>query len=396
VSRAEQIRNSKSQIRNYTAWSRLILIPLGIVAGLFLAEGVLVFVLPPLVVWHSPQERYQNHPTRLFELRPSQQAFTHDKPTKINALGLRGRDVAIPKPASIYRIVVIGDSVTFGNGVGDDETYSAQLERMVRETGLRDVEVINAGIPAYDTWQQALLLEELILSLEPNLVLLGFYENDISSRPSAIRPIIGQNGEPPRRGLGAWLGDRWIALLKKSRVLVLGREAYGRARTRWNPSPAAVRRTALLDGGRHPALEAGWKEVDDSLQQMSGLLRRARIPFRIVIFPMPEQVWNREANTSAYQGRLEGITREIRVPALDLLPAFKKAAADGRTLYIFWDWHPNAEGHKVAARTIRTFISPVVAQWMAKTSIPHSSQERPTASDSSRPSIAGPPSPAIR
>jgi lysophospholipase L1-like esterase len=326
-------------------------------------------------VWRTPQERYENHPTRLFSLRPNQQAFTHDKPVRINAVGFRGAEIETPKPEGRFRIAVLGDSVTFGNGVGGDESYPAQLARRLQEATSLSIEVINAGVPGYDTWQQALLLEEVVLSVEPDLVVLAFYENDITRRPQAIRAIVNEKGESPRVGLGAWLGDRWIFLLKKSRVLVLAQEAYQRVRARWIPSPGAARRKALLHGDPHPALEEGWKEVDRSLSQMAALLKGAGIPFRIVVFPMPEQVWNSGASSSAYQGHLEEIAGGISVPTLDFLPAFRNATADGQTLYIFWDWHPNSEGHRVAAQATEAFIRPVVAQWMGKHSIAADSRQ---------------------
>ena len=106
---------------------------------------------------------------------------------------------------------------------------------------------------------------------------------------------------------------------------------------------------------------------------MNDKLEQARIPFRIVIFPMPEQVWNTTATTLAYQDRLQQISREIGVPTLDLLPAFRKAASDGKSLYIHWDWHPNAAGHQVAARAIASFVLPQVTEWMARNSVLDSS-----------------------
>jgi len=343
-------------------WSRLLIVSAATLLSLALAEGLLGLVLPPPIVWRMPQERYENHPTRLYVLRSNQQAFTHDKPLRINALGLRGGEVEIPKPPDRFRIVVMGDSLTFGNGVRDDETYSRRLETMLQAAGLRSTEVINAGIPGYDSWQEALLLEEVVLSLDPDLVLLGFYENDVSQRPMTTRPVIGATGESPRTGLAARLGDRWIFLLKRSQLLVLAWEAYQRARVRWLPPPEARVRMALLNGENYPPTEAGWAEVDASLRHMASRLKREGVPFGIVVFPMPEQVWNTGAGTVAYQGRLQGITREIGVPTLDLLPAFRKAAADGRPLYIFWDWHPAPEGHQITAEAIDAFIHPVVAR----------------------------------
>ena len=103
---------------------------------------------------------------------------------------------------------------------------------------------------------------------------------------------------------------------------------------------------------------------------MSALLKREGVPFRVVIFPMPEQVWNTAVESSAYQGRLQEMTREIGVPTLDLLPAFRTAAADGQKFYIFWDWHPNNEGHRVAAQAIEGFIRPLIAHVLLRIAPP--------------------------
>ncbi|HEB53493.1 MAG TPA: hypothetical protein ENI87_09590, partial [bacterium] len=47
---------------------------------------------------------------------------------RTNSLGLRGPDVAVPKPPGTFRIVMLGDSVTFGWGVDDEVTFARRLE----------------------------------------------------------------------------------------------------------------------------------------------------------------------------------------------------------------------------------------------------------------------------
>ena len=57
-----------------------------------------------------------------------------------NHLGLRGREIASPTPG--FRVLAVGDSVTFGWGVADGESWPARLgERL-------GIEVLNAGVPA--------------------------------------------------------------------------------------------------------------------------------------------------------------------------------------------------------------------------------------------------------
>ncbi len=65
----------------------------------------------------------------------------------INAHGTRGPDFVVPKPANTIRILSLGDSRTFGWGLGDQETYSSLLQDgLQRDLGnSRKVEVINAA-----------------------------------------------------------------------------------------------------------------------------------------------------------------------------------------------------------------------------------------------------------
>ena len=94
--------------------------------------------------------------------------------------GFRGAEVAIPKPPGRFRVVVIGDSVTLGWGVADDETFSARLERLLHERfPHRDLDVVNLGVGGYDTRQEVTLLARNVSRLEPDLVLVGFYSNDV-------------------------------------------------------------------------------------------------------------------------------------------------------------------------------------------------------------------------
>ncbi|MCH2171341.1 GDSL-type esterase/lipase family protein [Myxococcota bacterium] len=92
-----------------------------------------------------------------------------------NALGLRDREVE-GKPA--LRILVLGDSLTFGQGVGDDETYANQLEQRLRSAG-RDVDVINAGIKGYGTDQSYRMFTQRLRFLDPDILVLAFSPTDL-------------------------------------------------------------------------------------------------------------------------------------------------------------------------------------------------------------------------
>jgi len=68
-----------------------------------------------------------------------------------NAMGYRGRAVAMRRTPGVARVLCLGGSTTYGWGVVQpDDAYPAQLEALLKNelpAGVRDVEVINAGLP---------------------------------------------------------------------------------------------------------------------------------------------------------------------------------------------------------------------------------------------------------
>jgi hypothetical protein len=66
---------------------------------------------------------------------------------QINNVGLRGRDVVIPKPNGVYRIVALGNSITFGYGVPNEKTFPQDLELLLNQNLVTSVhyEVVNAA-----------------------------------------------------------------------------------------------------------------------------------------------------------------------------------------------------------------------------------------------------------
>ncbi|MBZ0290761.1 MAG: hypothetical protein K8I30_24255 [Anaerolineae bacterium] len=100
-----------------------------------------------------------------------------------NSLGYRGSEITIPKPANTFRIVALGSSVTYGTGLQTDETYPAQLQTILREEyGYRNVEVINAGVPGYASWEYVIAFSFRILDLQPDLIIVYENTNDVTAR----------------------------------------------------------------------------------------------------------------------------------------------------------------------------------------------------------------------
>lgn len=115
-----------------------------------------------------------------WRLRPSQtitSRFFDGKTYRINEHGLRGSN--IPAKSDKIRIVGLGNSCTFGWGINDEATYLAQLEGIInRDPGLPEMEVINAGIPGYSSFQGRRFYALESSDLKPDIVLIMFGWND--------------------------------------------------------------------------------------------------------------------------------------------------------------------------------------------------------------------------
>jgi lysophospholipase L1-like esterase len=93
---------------------------------------------------------------------------------RINEDGIRAeRRYAVPKPAGVARIVMLGDSVLFGLGVAREATFAARVENAL------GVEVINGGIGGYNTAAERIWFESRGRAYEPDCVVLVYCPNDV-------------------------------------------------------------------------------------------------------------------------------------------------------------------------------------------------------------------------
>jgi lysophospholipase L1-like esterase len=122
-----------------------------------------------------------------------------------NSLGYRGPEFSLQKPDSVYRIAVLGGSTTYSVKIEDNEkTFTAQLEKLLKSKyGYENVEVINAGVGGYNSWEVLMNLEFRVLDIEPDLVIIYAGGDDVHARLVSPESYRGDNGgrrrnwEPP-------------------------------------------------------------------------------------------------------------------------------------------------------------------------------------------------------
>lgn len=104
---------------------------------------------------------------------------------KINGRGLRDQPNSYQRQEGVYRIVVLGDSFTWGFGVEQEQIFTEVIEK-----SQDNLKVINMGVSGYSTDQEYLFLKEEGLKYNPQLILLMFFENDIYENTLAINYFI--------------------------------------------------------------------------------------------------------------------------------------------------------------------------------------------------------------
>jgi lysophospholipase L1-like esterase len=254
----------------------------------------------------------------VYELKPSHRWIFLGVTVATNSRGFRGHEYVVPKPADTYRIVGLGDSVLFGWGVEQDAIYTALLERDLSAQSGAAVEVMNLGVPGYNSIQEVALFKSKGLGLAPDAIVVNYCLNDYDA-PFAL---------PDGHG----------GLLERSELVRMVAERLGMSRD---------------DANRRYYTEMqGLRKSFDALRELGRLARERRVPVVFFVYPEPVEAATRQ--------QFEAFAHEQGFRYVDMWPPFEAyyqahhLKRGLRALYVSQgDSHPNAEGHRLIADTLR-------------------------------------------
>ena len=249
---------------------------------------------------------------------------------RINSLGMRGDAVVSPKPPNTFRVICLGDSITFGEGVHEEMTYPNLLQGILaKEFPTMTVEVINAGVQAYDVREAAALFFARCRALEPDVVTLGMFLNDAMEFPETIR-LNDERNRDVELGALARVSRVWEIIERNRRSAALQDEYFDSIRTsfdsdKWTSDLKLLRTLA----------EAG--HVD-------------QFRFVVVLFPM---LWELDGvyPFEDVHERLHDAWPDV----VDLLDTYRGIPAESLWVHPT-DHHPNAKAHRLAAERIAKAI----------------------------------------
>ncbi|MFH2137266.1 MAG: hypothetical protein ABII88_01990 [Candidatus Omnitrophota bacterium] len=295
-----------------------------------------------------------------YELIP--QVKTEDGFFSINSQGIRDAEYALPKPADVYRIIILGDSVTFGTEYPVEYTYPKVLESILKENeiGGKNFEVLNAGVCGYNAFQKLVFLKSKLLKLEPDLVIYQFLNDDYYRSAVVMPDAQGVNNNHVYLSLGEYFSvnfpriipvpDRINSFLLKhcAGYRMVNKKLYDYLSLR---SPEKYFPKAYQF--------AGYKELTDSVRANQAVFKDfAQLSkengFELVILLFP-----RLANNDGMDSWIkDDCSKKYSFKCINLFELFKEKGVDLTTLRIIpeGDCHPNKSGHYLTARLIYDWL----------------------------------------
>lgn len=311
-----------------------------------------------------------------YELTPGASGFAWQTNVEINAYGTRDRTHPIERSGS-YRILVLGDSVTFGHGMAEEQRFTNLLEAEL-STASRPVEILNFGVGGYDTLQEVVFLEHRGLQFSPDLVLLAYCMNDVgddSPNRRYIRRLEGLDS-PLYRLRVAQLVRTQLDRVHLARSLSLANEEERyRERNRGRIAPLGDdQHLSDLRGRLQRQIEGGesdfrlpWYLSDAHLGRLEYALARleelSRDPgFRVVVSILP--VFSEGAGYATAYEIVEHMASRHGFEVIPLHPILEGRDPRALRLRERDTIHPNAEAHRLIAEALaeRLDLSPVAAR----------------------------------
>ena len=333
--------NKQKKQRSRLRW---LFAPVAVVLFFALIEGALALMgfrydpfmkAPKWWVRFEGQPIYLVHPLRFWQLRPLSNATRPiESPDTqfVNSLGFRDEEFDKKKVDGELRVIALGDSCTFGDGVADWATYSNVLERNLKHDMDRKVTVINAGVPGYTSYQCLSYLQYDLLAYKPDLVTIyvGLNDNipaDNSVPDSARKPNLPEV-------YAHYQSLRKLRFVQGIEYLI---GKYLR--------PVGTQKISTKEG--HNTYRV---PMDEYVQNLCAIKKLGdEKGFKVIVMTIPH-VFEQESERNKM---VRQAAADCGIPMIDLFAELKKLQAQGENHYEADGGHPNTLGHRRIAWLIQ-------------------------------------------
>jgi lysophospholipase L1-like esterase len=244
---------------------------------------------------------------------------------RINSDGFRGKESLVAKSGKT-RIIFLGDSITFGWGVEEADTFANIIEAELNK--IRPTEVINFGTGNYNTGQEVNLFLQKGLKYKPDKVVVFYFINDVE--------------ETPKKSNLVFLGHSRLMTFYWSRMHILAETLY--------PS----RRYKDYYANLYREDRAGLIKAKDAFLQLRDVCRENNIKLQVVLIPelhnLKDYPFKREHNI------ILDFLKDNHIESMDLTPYFSVYENPMELWVAYDDAHPNKKAHILIAKYALDFI----------------------------------------
>lgn len=257
--------------------------------------------------------------------RPNKSMELMDVMVDINSDGHRDKEYPVTKNDK-YRIIFLGDSLTFGWGVEEEETFATLIEENLNSDS--PTEVINFGTGNYNTEQEVNLFLEKGLKYNPDKVVLFYFINDAEITPEKS---------------GLWfLGYSQFVSFYWSRINSL--------LNNFLPSKSFQEYYESL----YDEDQQGWINARKAIIQLRDICESRGIDFQVVLLPELHDV-NNEIFANIYNS-LALFLADNNIDYLNLAKLFENHPNQIELWVSYDDAHPNNIAHRKIAESSVEFI----------------------------------------
>ena len=287
-----------------------------------------------LLSYATTMVRKTNRHEMKFEHLPGARKIIMGHEIALNDQGHRGESLFESKRSSEKRIYFMGNSITLGWGVSQEETFAeiAAQELNVSKSKKRTTNVVavNAGVANYNTIQMAALFNKDLDVIKPDAVVLQYFIRDV---------------EPKAEGDNAILKYSYFAAFLYRHILNL-----------WLSSGRAT------DGDPYSVLyqvgQKDWEATKMVIRRLARVLNERRTPFFIVIIPDLRDP-TLDGRFSIHYDKIEKFLESVEVKVIDPRREIALYLRDRpKTGWVHpADPHPNPEIHSIIGKTVARYLS---------------------------------------
>jgi len=259
--------------------------------------------------------------------------------------GLRDSKHQAEKPPGCFRILGLGDSITWGHGMHVDDTFLKRIERRLnKRAGAKRIQALNFSECGMSTHEEMEDIHRHVKHLDPDLILVGFCLNDAEDHRSMAAFEAYRHFIFPRDPGGL------------QKILCRGSELYRLIYRRWENlrvRRANIRYYRQIYQDDYP----GYRLLQTTLRDTGYFLHEAGIPAVLIIFPLFQFPLN-EAGYPFIE--LHEIVRKAGEQhyffVLDLFSTYSGMEETRLMVDPPADPHPNEIAHRIAADRIQAFL----------------------------------------